>query len=211
MESPRHPAPRIAVRIVAADAITAAGAATILPGHPRILLAAKDTAADVTLFATADATAEDIRQLRDLSAQPGPVVLLANQVGEAHLFGLIECGVLGIVDRTTATGTALAEALVAPADDHGVMSTLLLGRLLGMVRTMQRETLGALGLNSAGLTEREVQVLRMLADGAETAEIAERLTYSESTIKHVLRGLTIRFKFRNRVHAVASAMRAGVL
>jgi DNA-binding NarL/FixJ family response regulator len=76
---------------------------------------------------------------------------------------------------------------------------------------MQRETLGPLGVNSAGLTEREVEVLRLLADGAETAEIARKLTYSESTIKHVLHSLTTRYKLRNRVQAVAFALRAGVL
>jgi DNA-binding NarL/FixJ family response regulator len=51
----------------------------------------------------------------------------------------------------------------------------------------------------------------LLADGAETAEIARRLTYSESTIKHVLHTLSARGNFRNRPHAVAFALRAGVL
>jgi DNA-binding NarL/FixJ family response regulator len=138
-------------------------------------------------------------------------VLLASEVGERHLLTLIECGVTTIVDRATTTAAALGEALVAAAGDRAMIPSELLGRLLGLVRTMQHETLPALGLNSAGLTDREVTVLRLLADGAETAEIAQRLTYSESTIKHVLHELTIRFKFRNRVHAVASAFRAGVL
>jgi DNA-binding NarL/FixJ family response regulator len=62
-----------------------------------------------------------------------------------------------------------------------------------------------------GLSEREVEVLRLLADGAETSEIARKLTYSESTIKHVQHTLSTRSKFRNRVHAVAFALRAGVL
>jgi DNA-binding NarL/FixJ family response regulator len=54
-------------------------------------------------------------------------------------------------------------------------------------------------------------VLKLLADGMDTGEIAATLNYSERTIKNVLHGLMSRLDLRNRSHAVAYALRAGAL
>jgi DNA-binding CsgD family transcriptional regulator len=54
-------------------------------------------------------------------------------------------------------------------------------------------------------------VLRLLADGCDTAEIAQRLAYSEPTIKNVIQRLFERLKVRNRPHAVAVALRTGII
>ena len=64
-----------------------------------------------------------------------------------------------------------------------------------------------LGLN--GLTDRENTVLRLVADGLSTREIASQLAYSERTIKTVMQDLTTRLYLRNRAHAVAYAVRNG--
>ena len=64
---------------------------------------------------------------------------------------------------------------------------------------------------AAELTGRELNVLRLLAEGYDTAEIAGRLAYSEPTIKNVIQRLFERLKVRNRPHAVAVAMRAGII
>ncbi len=47
--------------------------------------------------------------------------------------------------------------------------------------------------------------------GLENAEIAQRMQYSERTVKSILYALMERLQLRNRSHAVAFAMRAGVL
>jgi DNA-binding NarL/FixJ family response regulator len=201
-------ADQVAVRVVAQDAIGASGLSLLLQSHPRIVDAAQP---DVVVFSATRVDADAIRRLHDLGQSDVPIVLLAGAVSEASLLALIECGVVGIVDRGTASGAELTEAVLAAAERESVLPKELMGKLIGLVRTMQRETLAPLGLNAVGLTEREVEVLRLLADGAETSEIARKLTYSESTIKHVLHTLSTRFKFRNRVHAVAFALRAGVL
>jgi DNA-binding NarL/FixJ family response regulator len=61
------------------------------------------------------------------------------------------------------------------------------------------------------LSERDLEVLRRLADGNSTAGIAEELAYSESTIKNVIRDLVRQLGARNRAHAVAMAIRAGAI
>jgi DNA-binding NarL/FixJ family response regulator len=61
------------------------------------------------------------------------------------------------------------------------------------------------------LTDREYDVLRMLADGESTRGIAERLSYSERTVKNIVHDLLVKLGCRTRAHAVALATRQGVI
>ena len=61
----------------------------------------------------------------------------------------------------------------------------------------------------ARVTRRERQVLALLAEGHSTREVAQRLAYSERTIKNVLQDFTTRLQLRNRTQAVAYAVRRG--
>jgi DNA-binding NarL/FixJ family response regulator len=61
------------------------------------------------------------------------------------------------------------------------------------------------------LTDREYDVLRMLADGENTREIAHRLSYSERTVKNIVRDLLVKLNGKTRAHAVALAARQGVI
>lgn len=64
---------------------------------------------------------------------------------------------------------------------------------------------------TASLSRRDLNVLRLLADGQSTAEISVDLAYSESTIKNVIHDMVRQLGARNRAHAVALAIRAGVI
>lgn len=61
------------------------------------------------------------------------------------------------------------------------------------------------------LTPRELTVLRMLAAGEVTRTIAERLNYSERTVKNIVRGALVKLNCRTRAQAVALATRCGVI
>ena len=54
-------------------------------------------------------------------------------------------------------------------------------------------------------------MLRLVADGLDTSEIASRMCYSERTVKNVLHDLTTRLQLKNRTHAVAYAVREGLI
>ena len=62
-----------------------------------------------------------------------------------------------------------------------------------------------------GLSEREAEVLKLVANGHDTAEIAGRLSYSQRTVKNILHDVTTRLQLRNRSHAVAYAVREGLI
>jgi len=61
------------------------------------------------------------------------------------------------------------------------------------------------------LSSRDVKVLRLLSEGRSTAGIAGDLAYSESTIKNIIHDLVRQLGARNRAHAVAMAIRAGLI
>ena len=90
-------------------------------------------------------------------------------------------------------------------------AALRLGRLLEQMGRLQRQVLNPRGLTLLGLTAREIEVLRLVADGFENREIADKLSYSERTVKNVLHDITTRLQLRNRAHAVAYALRHGLL
>lgn len=65
--------------------------------------------------------------------------------------------------------------------------------------------------NGMDLDARHQRVLRMLADGADTEEIAESLRYSERTVKSLIRELEQHLGARSRAQAVALGIRRGVI
>ena len=61
------------------------------------------------------------------------------------------------------------------------------------------------------LTERERDVLALLADGFTTAQVADRLSVSEHTVRSRIKAILSKLGARNREHAVAKAIRQGVV
>ncbi|MFJ3762922.1 response regulator transcription factor [Streptomyces sp. NPDC090080] len=61
------------------------------------------------------------------------------------------------------------------------------------------------------LGSRDIEVLRLLANGIDTVRIARQLNYSERTIKSVIQRIVTVLSAQNRVHAVATAIRMGLI
>ena len=76
---------------------------------------------------------------------------------------------------------------------------------------LQHQVLHPRGLTLAGLTDREIEVLRLLSEGLDTNEVSQRLYYSERTVKNIIHNVTSRLDLRNRTHAVAYAIRQGLI
>jgi DNA-binding NarL/FixJ family response regulator len=70
---------------------------------------------------------------------------------------------------------------------------------------------GATRVGVAALTDREQQVLALIADGHPTREVAARLCYSERTVKNVLHDIVTKLNARSRSQAVAFAVREGLI
>ncbi len=168
--------------------------------------------ADVTVLVSDEVDGVALSLIRSLHRDGcSRVVLVVTRLEDAGLLSAVEAGACGILRRSEACPDRVAEAVITAARGDGSVPPDLLGRLLSQVSRLQRQVLAPRGLSLNGFTEREVDVLRLLSEGWDTAEIAGKLAYSERTVKNVIHDITARLQLRNRAHAVAYAMRAGVI
>lgn len=169
--------------------------------------------ADVLLFLAGRVTDRTLALLRRTAVRPDggvlPVVLVAEVIAERQLTQAIEYGVVSVLIRGSAGFPHIVETLVESGRGGSRMPGALVRQLVR--RTHARER----GLDDvtsrAGLEAREIEVLRLLADGLGTGEIAGRLSYSERTIKAVIHDVVKRLGLRNRTHAVVYGMREGII
>jgi DNA-binding NarL/FixJ family response regulator len=205
---------QISVSAYARDPISRAGVVAELRSRPEVRVAEGDDAepAAVAVVVADEMDAETLRLLKTVQRHGcGRVVLVLSTVDDAGLFAAVEGGACALLRRSEATTDGLLLAVRSAAAGEGRISPDLLGRLLAQVGRLNEEVLGPRGLTLAGLSQREVDVLKLVAEGLSTGEIASRLSYSERTIKNVIHDVTIRFHLRNRSHAVAYAMKTGLI
>ena len=202
----------VATYVHARDPISQAGVVAQLRMRPeiRVVETAPQSAVAVMIADTVDeATTRELRAMRK-DGQPR-LMLVATTVDDAALVAAAEAGVAGLLRRCDASADMLVRTIVKVASGEGEVPPDLLGRLLEQVGRLQRQVLAPRGLTFTGLTPRETEVLRLVAEGLDTGEIALRMCYSERTVKNVLHDLTTRLQLRNRTHAVAYAVREGLI
>ncbi|MEU1401265.1 response regulator transcription factor [Streptomyces sp. NPDC005728] len=206
------PVARTPVAVHASDPILREGVLGQLRRYPEVELREESGPGTVALLVDDMLDEGALTRLRRLVRTEGArAVLVVRSLREAELLDVIECGVGAIVWRHEATADRLVQAVLAAARGDGDLPADLLGRLISQVGTLHRSAAGRLGAPSTGLTPREVDVLRLIAEGFDTGEIASKLSYSERTVKNVMHGLTTRLHLRNRAHAVAHALREGYI
>ncbi|MDP9482775.1 MAG: response regulator transcription factor [Chloroflexota bacterium] len=205
---------QIPVVVCAADPLSRAGIISQLRRvHGFSIASVDDPPAGAIALVVADGMNDDVAG--DLRALRGRginrVVLLVARVDDRDLLAAVEAGVSGVIRRSEATAGNMAAAIRSAAAGEGTLSPDLLGRLLRQVGQLQRQVLTPRGLTFSGLTERETSVLRLLAQGHDTAEVGRQLFYSERTVKNIIHDVTSRLELRNRAHAVAYAIREGLI
>lgn len=204
---------RIRTYIHADDPISWAGVASQLKPRPEVLVldTAEAEQAVVSLVVADRASDATLRAIRSLRQRGTAVVLVVVELDDSALVAAIEAGMAALVRRSEATPERLVSVIRSAAAGEAAVPPDLLCRLLTQVGQLQRQVLAPRGLSFSGLADREVQVLRLVADGLDTAEIANQLSYSQRTIKTVLHDVTTRLQLRNRSHAVAYALREGLI
>lgn len=205
---------RIPIYLHSDDLISRAGLASQLRPQPQVRVVddGEHEQAEVAVVVADSVGEPTLRTLRSLRSRGfGRLVLVASEIDDAGLVAAVEAGASGLVRRCEATAERLVATIEAAAAGDGTVPPDLLGRLLDQIGQLQRAVLGPRGLTFSGLTEREVAVLRLVADGLDTAQIATKLCYSQRTVKNVLHDVTSRLHLRNRSHAVAYALRHGLI
>lgn len=204
----------IGVYVYAGDPVSRSGIVACLQDRAefRICEDPDVDAASVAIVVT-DAIDETVlRVIRALQRNSCPrVLLVAARIDDGGLFAAIDAGISGVLRRSEADGDRLADAVRTAANGDGTVPPDLTARILDQIRHVQSEVLEPQGLTFQGLSDREVEVLRLVAEGRVTAEIADELAYSERTIKNVIHDVTSRLHLRNRSHAVAYALKQGLI
>ena len=206
----------IAVAILADDPLTREGAAACLSAHPGILVldVGQHQAAAVLLVITASVTNSVLHQIeltRQASRVDGPrVVMVADDLGEQYVLRAAKSGLISLLYRHESGYDRVARAIAAAAASRAELPHSILRHLVDQARAAHDPAIPK-SLSSAGLGARELEVLRLLSEGFTTREIGAKLNYSERMVKNIVHEIVARFDLRNRTHAVAHAMRTGML
>lgn len=148
-----------------------------------------------------DGTGLDIvRGVRKMSNQMG-VVILTMHSGDDQIFAAMEAGASGFVGKDAPSSEVVKAARHASVSPRSFVCA-------GLVGAMMRR---AAGTESTRLSDREHEVLLLLADGLGAAEIGRKLFLSESTAKSHIARIYQKLGAANRAQALVTAMRIGLL
>ncbi|MEU2421779.1 response regulator transcription factor [Streptomyces sp. NPDC007851] len=129
------------------------------------------------------------------------VVVLTTYENDRDILRAVEAGAAGYLLKDLPRGQ-LADAVRAAARGETVLAPSVAARLVDRLRTRPERP---------RLSEREVAVLRLVAEGCTNAEAGRRLFIGESTVKtHLLRAFA-KLGVDDRTAAVTCAMRLGLL
>jgi DNA-binding NarL/FixJ family response regulator len=205
---------RLRVAVRAADPVSEAGVLSYLATRPDMLaLPSSAVRQPDVAVTTADRLTTTVlaRLRRDAAMAPAPTVLVTSDLAGTDLLAVVECRVVVVLPHAAVTANSLVRSVVTAASGGGLMPPELIAALVDRVRLLQQEVLAPHGLNTAGIVPREADVLRLIADGFDTKAIADKLGYAERTVTNIVHELIKKLGARNRSHAVACALRAGVI
>lgn len=196
----------VRVAIDATDAFTEAGLTSRLESRSDMHLVSTEELDDrgVLVVAIDRCCPDDGQHRRERAVNPRiPKILVADSVSGTNLREL--AGVAALLTRAEVSTARLVSAILAAADGAAGRPEFT----IPADRVYPKPAAPKIAVQE--FTPREIRVLKLMADGLLTAEIATALSYSERTVKKVIHQLTTRANLRSRQHAVAHALRAGLI
>ena len=162
---------------------------------------------DVLLLDLRMPDVDGLAVLRRLPAGAPPVVVLTTFDTDANVQEALLAGAAGFLLKD-APAAQLVAAVRAAASGDAVLSRSVARRVFERLPHQQSVSRSATG---EGLTEREQEVLTLIADGCSNAEIAQRLHIVEGTVKTHVARILMKLGVRDRLQAVVAAYRAGLV
>lgn len=154
----------------------------------------------VTDFQLPDGTGLDVVRAVRADSPTAGIVMLTMHAGDAQILAAMEAGASAFLGKETPGSEVVAAAAHAVKAPRSFLCTGLAGAV------MRRASVAA-----ARLTPREHEVLQLLAEGLNSAEIARRLYLGESTAKTHIGRVYHKLGATNRAQALVAAMRSGLL
>jgi DNA-binding NarL/FixJ family response regulator len=213
------------IRVLLADdqAMVRAGFRLILSAEPDITVAgeaadgaeavaaARRLRPDVTLMDVRMPRLDGIAATRRLAAEDPPVtrvVALTTFDVDSHVYDALRAGASGFLLKN-APPEDLVEAIRLVAAGGALLDPAVTRRVIE--EFARSPAPGPVPAEVAGLTERELEVLHLVAQGLSNAEIAATLVVSEATVKTHVARLLGKLRLRDRVQAVVYAYERGLV
>ncbi len=143
-----------------------------------------------------------------LSGAPTRVVMLTTFDLDEYVYEALRAGASGFLLKDTGREELIA-AVEAAARGDRLLAAAIQRRLIE--HYVRRPPATVARAEFAALSERELEVLRLVATGLSNAEIAERLVVSVATVKSHVRQVLRKLGLRDRVQAVVVAYERGLL
>ncbi len=135
------------------------------------------------------------------------VIILTMYRRDDYIFEAIKAGANGYLLKEVEL-SELVRAVRAVAQGEAVIDAAIAGRVMAELRT---EAAPAKPSSEEDLAERDIDILRLLAQGQSNQEIADQLFISEKTVRNRLSLIFRRFHLKNRTEAALYAMRHGLV
>jgi two-component system, NarL family, response regulator LiaR len=144
-----------------------------------------------------------IRQIRDRHS-PARILVLTNFAGEEMIFPAIKAGAVGYHLKDSSPET-LIEAIRQVNQGVASLHPSIAKKLLDELQHADQQRLA-----DEPLTQREVEVLRLIAQGHENKDIAEKLVISEATVRTHVSNILGKLHLASRTQAALYALREGL-
>jgi DNA-binding NarL/FixJ family response regulator len=170
---------------------------------------AETIGADVILMDINMPGADGVEATRQiLKKQPDAAIIILTMFREdEHVFQAIKAGARGYVLKD-ADSLDVTRAIRAVAAGESVLDTAMTLKVFNQFKMMSEMTEKN---NPEGLTERELEILALIADGASNREIGDRLFLSEKTIKNYITSIFQKLQTNDRTQAAVYALQRGLI
>jgi DNA-binding NarL/FixJ family response regulator len=152
---------------------------------------------------------EAARKIREARPETR-IVMLTVSDDEADLFEALRAGANGYLLKEVSIDE-VADAVRVVARGHSLVSPSMASKLLVEFNRLAARAEVRQQTDSASLTGRELEVLRLVADGLTNREIARELFIAENTVKNHVRNILDKLHLHSRMEAVVFAMREKLL
>ena len=137
------------------------------------------------------------------------VLVLTGSADQHDVFDAILAGACGYLLKD-ASAEEIGEAVRAAAAGESVISRSVAGRLLNEIRGRDSDVEPGDAIR-ATLTDRELEVLKLVASGKENNEIARNLFISPKTVQNHMSSILAKLQLENRIQAAVAAVRSGIV
>ena len=151
---------------------------------------------------------ETTRQVTSIAPRTR-VVVLTISADDDDVMEAVVAGACGYLLKDSSIDTLIA-GIRAASSGESLISPQIATKVLQQLRAQTADTTAAKTIRTE-LSERELEVLRLIANGKDNAQIARELFISPKTVKNHISNILMKLQIENRIQAAVYAVRSGLV